>query len=410
MLKKILFIFVLFFSLTVYGESENSNEKIVRSIADRIIANTTYDFLNTETKEIISKVDKSNYSAEIKIRSPYNTWHYWNGVLNIAMLEMANYFQEEKYRQQVEKNYRFIFENYKIFQQHITEDDNKWVYPFGQFLVTEELDDCGAMGGGLIEIFQSNSKKEYEDYIQKAANHIMKIQPRLDDGTLVRGGPREMTLWGDDLYMSIVFLSRMGHLTGDRKYFDDAALQVMNFTKYLYDPDTELYYHCWYSDIEKNGIAHWGRCNGWIMLAQADLLKYLPEKHSKRQQLIEILHQQVLGIAKYQDRSGLWHQLLNKPDSYLETSCTAMFTYSIAKAINKGWLDERYRAIAQLGWEGLKSKIQTDGQVKDICIGTGVGDNLAFYYNRPAELNDIHGLGAVLLAGVEVLKMNKLAD
>jgi rhamnogalacturonyl hydrolase YesR len=84
-----------------------------------------------------------------------------------------------------------------------------------------------------------------------------------------------------------------------------------------------------------------------------------------------------------------------------------MFTYSIAKAVNKGWIDARFGSIATLGWAGIKSKVQPDGQVQDICVGTGIKDDLGFYYERPTELNDIHGLGAVLLAGVEILKMNQ---
>ena len=82
-------------------------------------------------------------------------------------------------------------------------------------------------------------------------------------------------------------------------------------------------------------------------------------------------------------------------------------TYSIAKAVNESWIDERYKTIARAGWEGLKSKITPDGQVKDICVGTGIRDDMYFYYHRPKKLNDVHGLGAVILAGSEILKMGK---
>jgi unsaturated rhamnogalacturonyl hydrolase len=215
-----------------------------------------------------------------------------------------------------------------------------------------------------------------------------------------------MTLWADDLYMSISFLARMGDLTGDPQYFNDAIRQVNNFTKYLYNEQTQLYYHCWYSDLKKNGVAHWGRCNGWVMMAQVDLLEYLPEDFPGREELLRILRQQILGVSRYQSESGLWFQLLDRNDSYLETSCTAMFTYGIAKAVNQGWIDSRYLSIAVRGWEGIKTKIRSDGQIEGICAGTGIQDDLIFYYKRPAPLNDIHGIGAVLLAGMEVIKSN----
>jgi rhamnogalacturonyl hydrolase YesR len=114
-----------------------------------------------------------------------------------------------------------------------------------------------------------------------------------------------------------------------------------------------------------------------------------------------------VGYSRYQDISGLWHQVLDKPDSYLETSVTAMFTYAVARAVNEGWINKTYLTIAEDGWKGLATKITPDGKMQDVCIGTNIGDNIAFYYNRPKELNDTHGLGAFLLAGVEMLRVKK---
>lgn len=403
-MKTILIISILTL-LSITGHCQKTDKEIIKKVAQNIMGNTTWDFISKNTGKTIKTVDDSNDPSSVKIRSPYNTWHYWNGVLNIAMLDFAGYFQEPAYKKWVQKNYEFAFENVDVFAKNYRPSMNKWTYPFGQHIVTRELDDCGAMGGGLIEVYREIKRDDYKAYIDKAANHIMNIQERLEDGTLARGGPRKYTIWADDLYMGIVFLARMGALTGEQKYFDDAAKQVINFTKYCYNPSTELYYHGYYNDLEKNNVAHWGRCNGWVMLAQANLLEFLPENHPKREELLEIFFQQVIGVSRYQDKSGLWHQLINKPGSYLETSCTAMFTYSVAKAVNNGWIPKSYGLVALDGWEGLKSKITGDGQVEGICIGTGMQDNLKFYYNRPTQLNDIHGLGAVLLAGIEILKM-----
>ncbi len=143
------------------------------------------------------------------------------------------------------------------------------------------------------------------------------------------------------------------------------------------------------------------------MTAQVNLLDSLPEDHPRRQELIDILEQQILGVAKYQSESGLWHQVLNRTDSYLESSCSAMFTYCIAKAVNEGWIDERYRTIAENGWDGLKTKIRHDGQIEDICVGTGIREDMVFYYTRPIKLNDYHGIGAVILAGCEIINMKQ---
>jgi rhamnogalacturonyl hydrolase YesR len=195
--------------------------------------------------------------------------------------------------------------------------------------------------------------------------------------------------------------------TKEKKYFNQAAKQVIHFHKHLFCTKTELYYQNYYSDTKQNGVAHWGRCNGWIMMAQVNLFEFLPEDHPKRDTFLSILKEQILGLSRHQSKTVLWHQVLNRPDSYLESSCTAMFTYSIAKAINKGWVHERYSTIAEDGWHGLSTMIQSDGQVENICMGTGVENNIKFYYERPTKLNDFHGLGPGIMAGTEMMKLTK---
>jgi rhamnogalacturonyl hydrolase YesR len=119
----------------------------------------------------------------------------------------------------------------------------------------------------------------------------------------------------------------------------------------------------------------------------------------------------VVGFSRYQDTSGMWHQLLDKPESYLESSVTAMYVYTVAKAVNEGWINKRFITIAQKGWDALAKKITTDGQVPDICIGTSVEEDISYYFNRPKELNDTHGLGAFLMAGAEMIRAkDKLVD
>jgi rhamnogalacturonyl hydrolase YesR len=88
-----------------------------------------------------------------------------------------------------------------------------------------------------------------------------------------------------------------------------------------------------------------------------------------------------------------------------------MFVYAVAKAVNEGWIPQRYITIAQFGWNGLTKKVTPDGQIPDICIGTSIEEDILFYYNRPRETNDTHGLGAFLMAGAEMLRANeKLVD
>ena len=400
-MKKAALVFIWCF--TSMALSAQTVEEITRSVADNIVRSTSFKFIDKKAREEFSSTQGLPYAHSVSVESSENEWYYMNGVVNIAMMQLAELTHDSKYSEYSLRNFDFIFSNLDYFKRQY--DEKVPDSSFAQYFRLGKLDDCGAMSAALADVNEVVGKKEYQDYLVKAADFIAIKQERLADGTFIRPEPRKMTIWADDLYMSVPFLARMGKLTGDAKYLDDAIKQVENFTKYLYDPNTGLYYHCWYSDVQLNGIAHWGRCNGWVMLAQTELLNNLPASHPERKNLIKLLLKQITGVARYQDKTGLWHQLLDKPDSYLETSCSAMFVYSIARAVNEGWIDKSYLSIAINGWKGLAANIQTDGQVKNICIGTGIEDNIQFYYNRPTELNDLHGLGAVILAGTEILKV-----
>jgi unsaturated rhamnogalacturonyl hydrolase len=399
----------LLLAITLYIQPLPAQDTVVvkkklNTIIDGILHNSTFRFIDKQSgKQYVSTAD-APAEAQLQPESPYNDWRYWNGVLNLAFIQLGESWNKPEYIGFVEKNIAFCFDSYPYFEQRY-KNEGKWIYPFGQFFMMEELDDCGAMGGSVIEINSRQPQDRYRLYIEKAADHILNRQQRLEDGTLVRSFPVRWTLWADDLYMGLSFLARIAETTGDRKYYDDAARQVADFHKYLFDEQMGLMHHCWYSDNRQPGVAYWGRANGWAMLAQVELLDRLPADHPRRNELINLLQRHVLGIARYQGGEGLWHQLLDKSDSYLETSCTAMFTYAIARAVNKGYIAPRYASIALNGWMGVQSRIRDDGQIEGICAGTGTADDLIHYYHRPTPLNDIHGIGAVLLAGCEVLRL-----
>jgi unsaturated rhamnogalacturonyl hydrolase len=398
--------FALLVASNATSQDMRSTEKALRLIVDNIVNDTSFQFVDKGTGRHFLSIEKVPADANVMLASRYNDWRYWNGVLNIAMIRLGEALNDSAYIGYAEKNVAFSFDNYRYFEKNYT-GQSKWSYPFGQFFVMEELDDCGAMGASVIEVDLREMQSRYGEYIDRAAHHIEHIQPRLEDGTLVRSFPRKWTIWADDLYMSVSFLSRVGSLTGDSVNFNDAALQVLNFHKYLRDKRTGLLYHCWYSDSQSPGVAFWGRANGWAMVAQVDLLDRIPMNHPARDTLLALLKNDIAWISRYQGEKGLWHQLLDKPDSYLETSCSAMFTYTIARAVNNGYVDTAYASVARRGWEGVMSRIRPDGQVEGVCTGTAVGDDLEFYYKRPAPLNDVHGIGTVVLAGAEMLRMRK---
>ena len=406
-MKNIIIVLLVFMMATISSAQENnSDEAVIRKVADYIIQHTEFAFEGEKDGKTYKTTDEIPDDMEVKFKSKYDEWHYTMGVLNMAMVNLSNFLNEDKYFDFAAKHIAFGFDNYKFFQKRFKHDRRHHQYPFGQLWTMKELDDFGAMAASIIDVYEKVKRSDYKEYIENGAKRITKGQERLEDGTLVRTFPHEMTVWADDLYMSVPFLARLGRFTGENKYYDDAIHQVLKFSEYLWDENEEIYWHCYYSDLKRNGVAHWGRCNGWVMLAQVHLLNILPKDYPQRDLIIKNLERQIVGIAKYQGPDGLWHQILDRTDSYTESSCSAMFVYGIARAVNEGWIDKRYSSIAVNGWSGLKKeKILPDGQVKDICVGTGIEDDMVFYYQRPARTNEKHGLGPVIDAGIEIIRL-----
>ena len=388
--------------------AQTNSEEIVRRVADHIIQTTTFQFTNTKTGEKFSSTKGKDTTNNVKAESKFNKWQYVNGVLTVGMLRVSNALNDPRYADYSRKNFNFIFDNLDYFKKLFDGGANPEYRPVFNI---RSLDDCGSMSAGLLDVYAFDKRKDYMDYVNRVGDYILNKQVKFDDGTLARNSPRKMTLWADDLYMSVPFLARMGKLTGDNKYFDFAIKQVEQFNKYIHDASTGLFFHTYFNDENMNGVARWGRCNGWVALAQTELINNLPSNHPKRPELIKLLLRQVVGFSRYQDTSGMWHQLLDKPESYLESSVTAMYVYTVAKAVNEGWINKRFITVAQKGWDALAKKITTDGQVPDICIGTSVEEDISYYFNRPKELNDTHGLGAFLMAGAEMIRAkDKLVD
>ena len=273
----------------------------------------------------------------------------------------------------------------------------------------QSLDDSGSMGVAFIKAARAGIEPgQLRPWIDNYLSWISTAQFRLADGTLARNRPLHNTLWLDDLYMSVPALAQMGALTGERKYFDDAVKQVLQFSARMFVSSTGLYRHGWVQEMEPHPSFHWGRANGWAIVAMAELLSVLPEDHPGRAAVLAQYRVHAAGLAAVQGRTGLWHQLLDRPDSYLETSASAMFVYAIARGVNRGWLDPlAYGPMVSLGWNAVATQVNAQGQVENTCVGTGMGFDPMFYYYRPVSVHAAHGYGPLLLAGAEMLALRQ---
>ena len=278
---------------------------------------------------------------------------------------------------------------------------------FGAIIATGSLDDSGSMCAALVKARRAGVGPDLMPVIDHWSDYVAHRQFRLADGTLARQRPQPESLWADDLYMSVPALAQMGALTGDRAWFDDAVKQVLQFHGHLWDPQAGLYAHGRHMNQPLNPEFYWARANGWAMLASVELLDVLPADHPGREQVLE----SAAGARPQRGQaavgtSGLWHQMLDKPDSYLETSASAIFVYCIARAINRGWISPAsYGSVAQAGWIGVTTRVNARGQVEGTCVGTTLASDHVYYYNRPQSVYATHGYGPVLLAGAEMIRL-----
>ena len=270
------------------------------------------------------------------------------------------------------------------------------------------LDDAGAMCAAMIKAEQAGIKSDLNPMIDNFMDFISNKQQRFDDGTLSRNRPLPNSLWLDDLFMSVPALAQMGKYTGQTKYYDDAVKQVLQFSKRMFNPEKGLFMHGWIQEMPEHPQFHWARANGWAVMTMVELLEVLPADYIGRDQVLDLLKRHIRGLANYQSPQGFWHQLIDKNDSYLETSATAIYAYSIARAINRGYIDDQvYGSMVCLAWNAVASKVTEEGQVEGVCVGTGMGFDPAFYYYRPVNVYAAHGYGPVLLAGAEIIDMLK---
>jgi rhamnogalacturonyl hydrolase YesR len=142
----------------------------------------------------------------------------------------------------------------------------------------------------------------------------------------------------------------------------------------------------------------------------AELLSVMPEDHPDRAKVLDLYRKGVQGAVRVQGSSGFWHQLLDRTDSYLETSATAMFTFAIARGVNRGWIPGVFGPAAQTGWRAVATRVRADGNIDGICMSTTAAADSTYYYNRPTHITAMQGHGAVLMAGAEVLQMVETFD
>ena len=382
------------------------------------VLNRIYNFLDESTPpKMVDRQTKAEITDMTKITPGANfapgvfrlVSYEW-GVAYGAMLLAGDVTGDAKFTDYTTKRINLVGSVAKYYksQQSGQITAQQSAIPVRSVLDPRALDDAGSMCAAMIKTYQVTKNQDLRPLIDNYINYISTKQQRLADGTLSRNRPLPDALWLDDLYMSVPALAQMGKLTGENKYYDDACKQVLQFSQRMFNKEKGLYMHGWIQGMNPHPEFYWGRCNGWAILTMCELLDVLPADHPSRNIILEQYRDHVKGIVSRQSGFGFWHQLLDRNDSYLETSATAIFTYCIAHGINSGWLEaQAYGPAAILGWNAVSTKVNEKGEVEGTCVGTGMAFDPAFYYYRPVNVAAAHGYGPVIMAGAEVMKMMK---
>lgn len=388
---------------TPYGAPQKEN---IKAVLDRVYSfldtNTASKVVDATTKEEIKDLKKVKENVIFEPGAFRLTSYEW-GVTYAGMLLASEATGEKYFADYTNKRLKLLSdlaENYKPKNEKDT--------PIHSLLHPKALDDGGAVCAAFIKAKKNGFKGNIDPLINNVITYISEKEFRLKDGTLARNRPQDNTLWLDDMFMGVPALAQMGSYTGDVKYFDDAVKQVNQFSERMFNREKGIYMHGWVQSMAVHPQFHWARANGWAVMTLVELLEVLPKNHPGYAGVLSQLQAHISGLVKYQDGTGFWHQLLDKNDTYLETSATAIYTYAIARAINRGYIDKMaFAPTVLLGWNAVASKVNQKGQVEGTCVGTGMGFDPAFYYYRPVNLFAAHGYGPVLLAGSEVLLLLK---
>ena len=393
----------------------------VKAVLDRVFAyldaGTPAELVSKSNGAPIGRLDKPDPDAVLKPGDFRLTSYEW-GVTYAGMLAAGAATGDARYTDYTVRRHQLLADLTRLYLPAVKADPANAQAPIKSFLNPHALDDAGALCMSFLKAQNAGVKVDYTQMVDICGTFVTQKEYRLKDGTLARGGPdgkggvkmRPLpdTLWLDDMFMGVPTIALMGKHTGNARYYDDAVKQVLQFSKRMFNPKLGIYMHGYVEGMRDHPEMHWARANGWAIMAMVEVLEVLPKNHKGYQAVAEQLRAHARGLASFQDKDGLWHQLIDRPDSYLETSASAIYTYALARAVNRGYLDkEMYGPMINLAWNAVAGKVNAKGEIEGICVGTGMAFDPAFYYYRPVSVRAAHGYGPVLLAGAEVIDMNR---
>jgi unsaturated rhamnogalacturonyl hydrolase len=339
----------------------------------------------------------------------YPTWDYTAGLVLLGIDRLGTATRDPKYARYVKENVDRLVNFAGAIRGYSREEYN--------------LDEINE--GRLLLALAARSREPRYLRAADVLREQLRTQPRTSEGGFWHKQIYPQQMWLDGLYMAEPFYAQYAAVRRDTAAFTDVARQFLLTARHTRDPETGLMYHAWDASHSQfwadtaTGLSpnFWGRAMGWYAMAIVDALDYLPVGHPDRPAMIRVFQDMAASVAKVQDPvTGLWWQVMDEPNrtgNYLESSASSMFAYALGKGARMGYLAPEYRVVANRGFDGLvKQMVSVDGDglvtLNGICKVAGLGGkdrrdgSYRYYVNEPTAANDYKGVGAFILAAVEL--------
>jgi unsaturated rhamnogalacturonyl hydrolase len=336
-------------------------------------------------------------------------WHYENGLALKAIEQVWLKTRDIQYWQYIKDS----------IDPFITPDGVIKSYSIEEY----NLDQINP-GRILFPLYRTTRDERYRQALYLLREQL-RTHPRTSEGGFWHKKIYPHQMWLDGIYMASPFYAEFAAAFGEPQAFDDVAHQILLIARRALDARTGLLYHGWdeskqqrWADGQTGCSPHfWGRAMGWYAMAIVDVLDYLPSGHPQRAAILRLFDHLVQALAQVQDQpTGLWYQVLDQGErtgNYLEASASCMFVYAIAKGVRRGYLPTHFLDLARKGYLGiLGNLIEIDARglvnLNHICAVAGLGGtpyrdgSYEYYVSTPVVTNDYKGVGAFILASVEM--------
>lgn len=341
-------------------------------------------------------------------------WDYTAGLFTLALLKLHEHVPDRGYFEYVERTIGSFIEPDGAIKTYKLEDYN--------------LDNINP-GKTVLALYLATNQDRYRRAVELLRSQL-KQHPRTSEGGFWHKQRYPYQMWLDGIYMCAPFYAQYAKVFNEPAAFDDVAKQIRLIASHTYDPSTGLFYHGWdekkqqeWADRRTGTSSNfWGRAIGWFSMALVDVLDFFPSNHAGRAEIVRTLQKVCDGIVRWQDKdTGLWWQVLDqgaRPGNYLEATASSMFVYTLAKGVNRGYLErDRYMPAALKGYKGILTTLirhDQDGRISltRCCSVAGLGygrdGSFEYYIREPIVDNDLKGVGPFILAGIELQQLLSL--